>query len=74
MTLLDRTRAGLRSGVVRREQVAGNLARARRALAVYSDHLSRMVRVCPLEELIPERRHHRTPRCCLKTRGMSCGW
>jgi hypothetical protein len=25
MTLLDRTRAGLRSGVVRREQVAGNL-------------------------------------------------
>ena len=59
MTLLDRTRAGLRSGVVRREQVAGNLARARRALAVYADHLSRMVRVCPLEELIAERRHHR---------------
>jgi hypothetical protein len=59
LTLLDRTRAGLRSGVVGREQVAGNLARARRALAVYADHLTRMVRVCPLEELIAERRHHR---------------
>jgi hypothetical protein len=59
MTLLDRTRAGLRSGVVGREQVAGNLARARRAFAVYADHLTRMVRVCPLEELIAERRHHR---------------
>jgi hypothetical protein len=59
MTLLDRTRAGLRSGVAGRQQVEANLTRARRALAVYADHLLRMVRLSPLEELLAERRHHR---------------
>jgi hypothetical protein len=59
MTLLDRTRAGLRSGVAGRQQVEANLTRARRAFAVYADHLLRMVRLSPLEELLAERRHHR---------------
>jgi hypothetical protein len=59
MTLLDRTRAGLRSGVAARRQVEANLTRARRAFAVYADHLLRMVRLSPLEELLAERRHHR---------------
>lgn len=59
LTLLDRTRAGLRSGVATAEQVAASLARARRGFAVYADHLLRLVRSCPLEELLEERRFHR---------------
>jgi hypothetical protein len=65
LTLLDRTRDGLRSGVISQVQVAANLTRARRALAVYADHLARMVRTSPLEELIIERRHHRDARVLL---------
>jgi hypothetical protein len=59
MTLLDRTRAGLRSGVADRRQVEVNLIFVRRAFAVYADHLLRMVRLAPLDELLAERRHHR---------------
>lgn len=59
MTLLDRTRAGLRSGVADRGQVEGNLIFVRRAFAVYADHLLRMVRLAPLDELLAEHRHHR---------------
>jgi hypothetical protein len=65
LTLLDRTRDGLHSGVITQAQVAANLTRARRALAVYADHLARMVRASPLEELIIERRHHRDARVLL---------
>ena len=65
LTLLDRTRDGLRSGVISQAQVAANLTRARRALVVYADHLARMVRSSPLEELIVERRHHRDARTLL---------
>lgn len=60
LTLLDRTRAGLRSGVATAEQVGASLAQARRAFAVYADHLLRLVRSCPLEELLAERKFHRT--------------
>ena len=59
MTLLDRTRAGLRSGVADRRQVEANLAFVRRAFALYADHLLRMVRLAPLDELLAEHRHHR---------------
>ena len=59
MTLLDRTRAGLRSGVADRRQVEANLIFVRRAFAVYADHLLRMVRLAPLDELLAEHRHHR---------------
>lgn len=59
MTLLDRTRAGLRSGVADPRQVEANLIFVRRAFAVYADHLLRMVRLAPLDELLAEHRHHR---------------
>src|SRR2546430_367557 len=59
LTLLDRTRAGLRSGVVTVEQVRRALAQARRGFAVNADHLGRMVTSAPLEDLLAERRHHR---------------
>ena len=59
LTLLDRTRAGLRSGVVTVEQVRRALAQARRGFAVNADHLGRMVASAPLEDLLAERRHHR---------------
>lgn len=59
MTLLDRTRAGLQSGVASYQQVRNALMRARRGFAINADHLNRLVRVCPLEELLAERRHHR---------------
>lgn len=58
LTLLDRTRTGIRSGAVSEQQVAANLTQARRAFAVYADHLTRLVRASPLEELVAERRHH----------------
>jgi CBS domain-containing protein len=60
LTLLDRTRVGLRSGVVTAEQVERALAQARRGFAVNTDHLSRMVTSAPLEDLLAERRHHRS--------------
>ena len=60
LTLLDRTRAGLRSGVVTPEQVRRALAQARRGFAVNADHLSRLVTSAPLEDLLAERRHHRS--------------
>jgi len=59
MTLLDRTRDGIRSGVVGRRQVDANLASIRRAFAVHADHLLRVVRQAPLTELLVEHRHHR---------------
>jgi hypothetical protein len=60
LTLLDRTRAGLRSGVATLEQVRRALAQARRGFAVNADHLSRLVTSAPLEDLLAERRHHRS--------------
>lgn len=60
LTLLDRTRAGLRSGVATLEQVRRALAQARRGFAVNADHLNRLVTSAPLEELLAERRHHRS--------------
>ncbi len=58
MSLLDRTRADLRSGAVSREQVAASLRSARHLLSVFADHLLRLVSSAPLSELIAERRHH----------------
>lgn len=58
MSLLDRTRADVRSGVATREQVAVSLRSARRLLSVFADHLLRLVSSAPLSELIAERRHH----------------
>jgi hypothetical protein len=60
LTLLDRTRAGLRSGVVTLEQVRRALAQARRGFAVNADHLNRLVTSAPLDQLLAERRHHRS--------------
>ncbi|WP_435158851.1 hypothetical protein, partial [Amycolatopsis sacchari] len=59
LTLLDRTRAGLLSGTATVGQVRRALAQARRGFAVNTDHLKRLVRVCPLDDLLAERRHHR---------------
>lgn len=60
LTLLDRTQAGLRSGVVTPDQVQRALAQARRGFAVNADHLRRLVASAPLEDLLAERRHHRS--------------
>lgn len=60
ITLLDRTRAGLRSGVATPDDVRHALAQARRGFAVNADHLNRLVVVAPLEDLLAERRHHRS--------------
>lgn len=66
LTLLDRTRAGLNSGVATVEQVRRALAQARRGLSVNADHLNRLVVSAPLEELIAERRHHRAGNAILE--------
>ncbi len=66
LTLLDRTRAGLRAGVVTSEQVQRALAQGRRGFCVYADHLNRLVTTAPLEELLAERRHHRSGDTLLK--------
>ena len=58
MSLLDRTRADVRSGAATREQVAASLRSARHLLSVFADHLLRLVSSAPLSELIAERRHH----------------
>lgn len=58
MSLLDRTRADVRSGAASREQVAASLRSARHLLSVFADHLLRLVSSAPLSELIAERRHH----------------
>lgn len=58
MSLLDRTRADVRSGATSREQVAASLRSARHLLSVFADHLLRLVSSAPLSELIAERRHH----------------
>jgi hypothetical protein len=58
MSLLDRTRADVRSGAASREQVAVSLRSARHLLSVFADHLLRLVSSAPLSELIAERRHH----------------
>ncbi|MCU1602171.1 MAG: translation initiation factor, partial [Frankiales bacterium] len=58
MSLLDRTRADVRSGAATREQVAMSLRSARHLLSVFADHLLRLVSSAPLSELIAERRHH----------------
>jgi hypothetical protein len=60
LTVFDRTRAGLRSGVATLDQVRRALAQARRGFAVNADHLNRLVTSSPLEELLAERRHHRS--------------
>ena len=60
LTLLDRTRTGLRSGVATVDQVRRALAQARRGFAVNADHLNRLVTSSPLGELLAERRHHRS--------------
>lgn len=60
LTVLDRTRAGLRSGVATLDQVRRALAQARRGFAVNADHLNRLVTSSPLDELMTERRHHRS--------------
>ena len=60
LTLLDRTRTGLRSGVATVDQVRRALAQARRGFAVNADHLNRLVTSSPLGELLTERRHHRS--------------
>jgi hypothetical protein len=59
VTLLDTTSKGLKSGTATPEQLRAALVRIRRAFSVYADHLHRLVDVCPLEELLAERRHHR---------------
>ncbi|QNE18688.1 hypothetical protein F1D05_13180 [Kribbella qitaiheensis] len=66
LTLLDRTRSGLRSGVATSEHVQHALAQARRGFSVNADHLNRLVASSPLEELLAERRHHRTGDTLLK--------
>lgn len=58
MSLLDRTRADVRSGAASREQVAASLRSAHHLLSVFADHLLRLVSSAPLSELIAERRHH----------------
>ena len=42
------------------EQVRRALAQARRGFSVNADHLSRLVTTAPLEDLLAERRHHRS--------------
>lgn len=64
-TLLDRTFEGLRSGTATSEQVASSLVGARRGLAVCADYLARLVDHASFEELVAERRHHRSAKVLL---------
>ncbi|HVU61247.1 MAG TPA: hypothetical protein VHD58_06285 [Mycobacteriales bacterium] len=64
-TLLDRTFEGLRSGTATSEQVASSLMSARRGLAVCADYLARLVDHASFEELVAERRHHRSAKVLL---------
>lgn len=64
-TLLDRTFEGLRSGTATSEQVGSSLLSARRGLAVCADYLARLVDHASFEELVVERRHHRSAKVLL---------
>jgi hypothetical protein len=64
-TLLDRTFEGLRSGTATSEQVASSLASARRGLAVCADYLARLIDHASFDELVAERRHHRSAKVLL---------
>lgn len=68
-TLLDRTFEGLRSGTATSEQVASSLASARRGLAVCADYLARLVDHASFDELVAERRHHRSAKVLLARAG-----
>lgn len=59
ITLLDRTRADLTSGVATRDQVRASLRQARRMMTISADHLLRLVSSSPLSELVAQRGHHR---------------
>ncbi|MBV7653667.1 hypothetical protein STALF3_30770 [Streptomyces albidoflavus] len=56
--LLDRAREGLLNGSLTEEQLAAKIAQARRSLANYTNHLLRLVRTRPIEELLGQRHHH----------------
>jgi hypothetical protein len=64
-TLLDRTFEGLRSGTSTSEQVANSLRSARWGLAVCADYLARLIEHSSFEELVAERRHHRSAKVLL---------
>lgn len=56
--LLDRTHEGLLNGSLTEEQLAVKIGQARRSLANYTNHLLRLVRTRPIEELLGQRHHH----------------
>ncbi|MGH2613746.1 MAG: hypothetical protein ACRDJC_00765 [Thermomicrobiales bacterium] len=59
LSLLDRTRASIENGTATQSTVATSLDRARRAFAIHTGFLNRLVEDRPLGELIETRRHHR---------------
>ena len=68
-TLLDRAFDGLRSGTSTSEQVASSLRSARWGLAVCADYLARLIDHASFEELVAERRHHRSAKVLLDRAG-----
>ncbi|MBY8820415.1 hypothetical protein CP977_00895 [Streptomyces cinereoruber] len=56
--LLDRTREGILNGSLTEADLAAKIAKVRRSLANYTNHLLRLVRTRPIEELFGQRHHH----------------
>jgi hypothetical protein len=56
--LLDRIREGLLNGSLTEDQLAARIVKARRSLANDTNHLLRLVRTRPIEELFGQRYHH----------------
>ncbi|MEV6400204.1 hypothetical protein AB0M39_36380 [Streptomyces sp. NPDC051907] len=56
--LLDRTRESLLNGSLTEEQLSAKIVQARRSLANYTNHLLRLGRTRPIEELLGQRHHH----------------
>lgn len=59
LTLLDRTRESISAGTATELTVAQAIHKVRRAFAINTAHLTRLVADRPLAELIEQRRHHR---------------
>ncbi len=60
LTLLGRTYDHLQQGLLNEEQLLSRLRQARHELVINTTHLLLLVRSKPIEELLEERRHHRS--------------
>ncbi|WP_232246288.1 hypothetical protein [Kitasatospora mediocidica] len=56
--LLDRTHEGILNGSLTEADLATKIAKVRRSLANYTNHLLQLVRTRPIEELFGQRHHH----------------